>query len=42
MEELYGREEVERLRALSHQVRPWTPAELLEIRDTYKEKIKAL
>ena len=42
MEELYGREEIERLRALSHQVKPWTVSDLLEIKEKYETKAKEL
>jgi hypothetical protein len=42
MEELYGREEIDRLRSLSHQVKPWTVSDLLEIKEKYETKAKEL
>jgi len=42
MEEMYGREEIERLRSLSHQVKPWTVSDLLEIKEKYETKAKEL
>jgi len=42
MEELYGREEIDRLRALSHKVKPWTVSDLLEIKEKYETKAKEL
>ena len=42
MEKTYGKEEIERLRALSHQVVPMTAQDHLAIRDKYQKKIEEL
>lgn len=40
--EMYGEEEVARLRAWTYKTRVWTPAELEELYNDYKQKLAAL
>ena len=42
MEEKYGREEIDRLRALSHTIVQLKPFELIEIAEKYEKKAEEL
>ena len=42
MIEMYGKKQVEELRALSNQLKRWTKDELLELLTYYKEELKTL